>query len=201
MQRERKLTQAKVREGFAQEGTEVAAKSPKATRRSPPILQWPPRHSPWHFSCHGHSHAHTNCARAVYVTCTKVVLPDPAIPNTSRHTGPREGCGSAAAADAAIFPLVPPTLLQRRRVAKETSATFGARTRVELNLPEREARRGARASSCPDLAREPTSDNGGEVETLGRGLEGARKREAQGRRVGSEKGKSLVPTGTRWTGS
>lgn len=89
--------------------------------------------------------AHTNHARAAQVTCTKVVFPDPAIPNTKRHTGGRsspETCGSAAAAGAAIFLLVPPTLPLRRRVAREPSTTFRAASESRTEKEERRGRLG-----------------------------------------------------------
>lgn len=90
------MTQARVRGFWKELESEDSPRKPRArTLRFPRLLPFLPglrRH--YRF-------------RTVHVTCTKVVFPDPAIPNTNRHTGTRgapEAWGSAGAAGAAIFP-------------------------------------------------------------------------------------------------
>lgn len=95
------MTQARVR-GF---GKDLESEA------NPPENYAPrPSNSPDNFlsGLRRHYSLHT-----VHVTCTKVVFPDPAIPNTNRHTGScgaPEAWGSAGVTGAAIFPQPRPPL-------------------------------------------------------------------------------------------
>lgn len=176
----------------------------RSCRASPPKPRWCPLmpQGPPSLPCSLALHApppraHTDYARAVQVTCTKVVFPDPAIPNTKRHTGVWSGAaarGSAAAAGAAIFPLAPPALPPRRGAARAPGTAFRA---ASAGRTGKAGRRGAGARSCPARARVPTSGDVGAVEVLGRPLEGDGNRDAQRQGVGPGKAQAPVAPGAR----